>query len=103
MDTGVEALQECLCVHCSLLALRKTQCGGFAIGLSLCLSCAVHDHRHFGKPIANNSINVLAIDHAANGYNIGLTAMNALTNGNAVMLGRVDVAATEVDASNCGI
>ncbi|KIL67020.1 hypothetical protein M378DRAFT_159980 [Amanita muscaria Koide BX008] len=46
------------------------------------------------------SIYVLGIDHSV-GYNIALEAMNTLTNGQAVDLGRVDVAAVQVDPSNC--
>ncbi|GAM87497.1 hypothetical protein ANO11243_055220 [Dothideomycetidae sp. 11243] len=49
------------------------------------------------------SINVLAIDHAQSGFNIGLNAMNALTNGQAQQLGRVDVQATQVATSACGL
>ncbi|KLU85238.1 SnodProt1 [Magnaporthiopsis poae ATCC 64411] len=48
------------------------------------------------------SINVLAIDRAA-GFNIALDAMNALTNGQAVNLGRVEADAQQVDASQCGL
>jgi hypothetical protein len=49
------------------------------------------------------SINVLAIDHAAAGFNLALDAMNALTNGQASQLGRIDAKATQVAASNCGL
>ncbi|KAL7621446.1 hypothetical protein AAE478_008768 [Parahypoxylon ruwenzoriense] len=49
------------------------------------------------------SINVLAIDHAAAGFNIALDAMNALTNGQAVALGRVDATSRQVALSACGI
>ncbi|KAI0886154.1 SnodProt1 [Annulohypoxylon maeteangense] len=49
------------------------------------------------------SINVLAIDHSAGGFNIALDAMNALTNGQAVALGRVEATSTQVAASACGI
>lgn len=50
-----------------------------------------------------NKVHVLAVDHAASGYNIGLKAMNALTNGQAEQLGRVDAKVTKVDPSVCGI
>lgn len=50
-----------------------------------------------------NKVNVLAVDHAAAGYNIGLAAMNTLTKGQAVALGRVDAKATQVNPSECGI
>lgn len=49
------------------------------------------------------SINILAIDHTGAGFNIALTAMNALTNNQAVKLGRVDATATQVAVSNCGV
>ncbi|KAJ7140352.1 Cerato-platanin [Mycena filopes] len=50
------------------------------------------------------SINVLAIDHSAAGtFNIALDAMNALTDNQAVELGRVNVQATQVDKSVCGL
>ncbi|KAI1343389.1 SnodProt1 [Xylariaceae sp. FL0016] len=49
------------------------------------------------------TITVLAIDHAASGFNVALDAMNDLTNGQAVALGRVDATATQVDVSACGL
>ena len=49
------------------------------------------------------TIHILAIDHAAHGLNIGLTAMNALTNNKAVELGRVDAHVVQVHLSNCGL
>jgi hypothetical protein len=49
------------------------------------------------------TIRILAIDHTAAGLNIGLTAMNDLTNGQAVALGRVDAQVTQVPISNCGL
>ncbi|KAI0355066.1 immunomodulatory protein [Trametes cingulata] len=49
------------------------------------------------------SINVLAIDHANEGFNIALEAMNTLTNGQAQQLGRIDATATQVAASQCGL
>jgi hypothetical protein len=48
-------------------------------------------------------INVLAIDHAASGFNIGLDAMNALTGGQATKLGRVNAQVYHADASACGL
>ncbi|KNZ72311.1 Protein SnodProt1, partial [Termitomyces sp. J132] len=51
----------------------------------------------------SKSISVLAIDHAATGFNIALSAMNELTDNQAVFLGRVDAKATQVDASVCGL
>jgi len=49
------------------------------------------------------SINVLAVDHADNGFNIALEAMNDLTGGQAKQLGRVEVTSKQVAASNCGM
>ncbi|KAL2191654.1 Cerato-platanin [Thermothelomyces heterothallicus CBS 203.75] len=49
------------------------------------------------------TINILAIDHAASGLNIGLAAMNELTNGHAVELGRVEADVKQVDLSACGL
>ncbi|KAH6891426.1 eliciting plant response-like protein [Thelonectria olida] len=49
------------------------------------------------------SINLLAIDHAASGINMSLDAMNALTGGQAVKLGRVVATVQRVAASNCGL
>ncbi|EKM58223.1 uncharacterized protein PHACADRAFT_252387 [Phanerochaete carnosa HHB-10118-sp] len=51
----------------------------------------------------NTSINVLAIDHAAAGFNIALAALNTLTNGNGVFLGRINAQAQQLDASACGL
>ncbi|KAI0831643.1 Cerato-platanin-domain-containing protein [Trametes gibbosa] len=49
------------------------------------------------------SINVLAVDHADSGFNIALGAMNALTNGQAKQLGRINVSSKQVAASQCGL
>ncbi len=49
------------------------------------------------------TIYILAVDHAATGLNIALDAMNDLTNGQAVALGRVDATVAQVDVSNCGL
>lgn len=49
------------------------------------------------------TIYILAVDHAAAGLNIALDAMNDLTNGQAVFLGRIDAAVAQVDVSNCGL
>jgi hypothetical protein len=50
-----------------------------------------------------NSVNILAIDLAVEGFNIALIAMNTLTGGQAEALGRIDATSTEVDLSECGI
>ncbi|KAI8626979.1 eliciting plant response-like protein [Xylariaceae sp. FL1651] len=49
------------------------------------------------------SIHVLAVDHAGAGFNVALAAMNDLTNGQAVALGRIDASAVQVDKSVCGL
>ncbi|KAI6004584.1 Cerato-platanin, partial [Pisolithus marmoratus] len=48
-----------------------------------------------------NTINVLALDVSKDGFTVSPQAMNTLTNGQALALGRVEVAATEVPASEC--
>ncbi|PWY74384.1 Cerato-platanin-domain-containing protein [Aspergillus heteromorphus CBS 117.55] len=50
---------------------------------------------------AGNVIYITAIDAAPGGFNIGLTAMNALTGGEAEDLGRVTATYTLVDSSLC--
>ncbi|KAF7799631.1 hypothetical protein EIP86_010869 [Pleurotus ostreatoroseus] len=48
------------------------------------------------------SINIVAVDHAAEGsFNIALSAMDKLTGGKAIDLGRVDVQYEQVDAAQC--
>lgn len=49
------------------------------------------------------SINVLAIDTGAAGFNIAEAALNNLTHGNAIQLGRINATATQVNASACGL
>jgi hypothetical protein len=49
------------------------------------------------------SINVLAIDHTDAGFNIAQGAMDALTNNQAVQLGRIEGQATQIDAKICGM
>ena len=49
------------------------------------------------------TIHILAIDHAGNGLNIGLSAMNKLTDGRAEALGRVDASVAQVPISQCGL
>lgn len=46
---------------------------------------------------------MLAIDHADAGFNIAQEAMNKLTDNQAVMLGRIDAQATQIDAKICGM
>ena len=49
------------------------------------------------------SVNVTAIDHAGDGFNLSLEAMNSLTGGNAVQLGIVNGQATQIDPQYCGL
>ncbi|KAH8595538.1 epl1 protein [Bisporella sp. PMI_857] len=49
------------------------------------------------------SINVLAIDHAGAGFNIARAALDTLTGGQAVALGRIDAQWAEVASSACGL
>lgn len=49
------------------------------------------------------TINVLAIDHAAEGFNIAQAALDTLTGGQAVALGRIDASYAQVDPSVCGL
>jgi hypothetical protein len=46
---------------------------------------------------------VLAVDHAAEGFNIALAAMNELTGNQAEQLGRIDAQWSQVAASDCGL
>jgi len=48
------------------------------------------------------TINILAIDHSTS-FNIALEALNTLTHGQAVQLGRVTVTSEQVTASACGL
>jgi hypothetical protein len=48
-------------------------------------------------------VNVLAIDYAGAGFNIGLKAMNKLTGNQGVKLGRINAQVTQVDESVCGL
>mgnify|MGYP000938733052 CR=1 FL=1 len=49
-----------------------------------------------------NTIYVTAVDHAADGFNIAEEAMNQLTGGQAVQLGRVSATYADADPSQCG-
>ena len=49
------------------------------------------------------SIFILGIDHTATGLNIAKAAMNTLTNGQAVALGRVNAQVTKVGVGKCGL
>lgn len=49
------------------------------------------------------SINVLAIDVGPKGFNIAQEALDTLTHGNAVQLGRINATTKQVAASACGL
>ncbi|TCD67988.1 hypothetical protein EIP91_011657 [Steccherinum ochraceum] len=49
------------------------------------------------------SINVLVVDHTEDGFNLSQEAMDTLTDGQAVHLGRIDAQVQQVDASQCGL
>jgi Cerato-platanin len=49
------------------------------------------------------TINVLAVDVAANSFNLSPAALNTLTKGRAVELGRVNVVARQIATSACGL
>jgi len=55
-----------------------------------------------GNGVAHTE-NILGVDPAGTGFNVAQQAMDELTNGNAVFFGKVDVQATQVDPSACGI
>lgn len=55
-----------------------------------------------GKGVTR-SINVLAVDHASAGWNVATKAMNALTGGQAIPLGRINVSQVKVAKSQCGL
>lgn len=49
------------------------------------------------------SINVLVIDHAEDGFNLSQEALDNLTDGQAVQLGRIDASVQQVAPSACGL
>jgi hypothetical protein len=49
------------------------------------------------------SINVTAVDHAGDGFNLSLEAMNTLTSGHAEEFGVIDAQATQIDKCHCGL
>lgn len=66
-------------------------------------ACGTCYQLHFESGKINETINILAIDVASGGFNIGLTAMNRLTDNQAESLGVVTATYVEVDKSVCGI
>ncbi|EMC98789.1 hypothetical protein BAUCODRAFT_380412 [Baudoinia panamericana UAMH 10762] len=57
----------------------------------------------FSVTYNGNTIYVLGIDHTDAGLNMAQAAMDSLTGGQAVALGRVDADVSAVDVSNCGL
>ena len=51
----------------------------------------------------SNTVKIIAMDHAGDGFNIAQKAMDILTNGQSVQLGAVDATATQLSASDCGL
>ncbi|KAM3425500.1 Protein SnodProt1 [Cercospora zeina] len=49
------------------------------------------------------SINVVGIDRSAEGLNLSKEALNTLTGGRAVEVGRIDAQVTRVDSGVCGL
>lgn len=67
------------------------------------LNCGKCYQLHYTDANLDKTINVLAIDAASAGFSIGLEAMNRLTNGQAVNLGRVNATYTRVADKVCGL
>ena len=73
--------------------------GAFAVegfGSAMCGSC-------WELTYGSTTIHVLAIDHAQEGFNIALGAMDKLTGGQAQQLGRVMAQAKQVTPIACGL
>lgn len=68
--------------------------GHFSI--AKCLSC-------WTLAYDDKTISLFALDSADSGIVMSLNALQYLTDGRALELGRVDIHAIEVDTSNCGI
>ncbi|KAH6852264.1 hypothetical protein CUC08_Gglean012180 [Alternaria sp. MG1] len=57
----------------------------------------------YGVTYNGKTVYVLAVDHAAQGFNLAKAAMDELTNGQASALGRIDAQYAQVATSNCGL
>lgn len=57
---------------------------------------------HFKAGNVDETVFVTAVDAAPGGFNLGLQAMNKLTNGMAVNLGRVDATYSQAEPADCG-
>lgn len=66
-------------------------------------NCGACYQLHYRRGNVDGRINVLTIDTGPGGFNIGLEAMNRLTNYQAQKLGRVTVTYTRVADSICGM
>ncbi|KAJ5912196.1 Heat-stable 19 kDa antigen [Penicillium subrubescens] len=75
--------------------------GALAVSGTGSPNCGKCYQLHFSGNGVDKTITVLGIDTAPGGFNIGLRAMNDLTNGQAEQLGRVQATYTEVDISQC--
>ncbi|RFU77024.1 eliciting plant response [Trichoderma arundinaceum] len=70
---------------------------GISWNSPLCGSC-------YKLEYGGRSIHILGVDSAYNGgFNIGLHALNNLTNGNAIAWGHVDAVVTQASQKECGI
>jgi len=66
-------------------------------------NCGACYQLHYSSGKVDKTINVIAIDAAPGGFNIGLRAMNELTNNQAEQLGRIDATFVPVADSVCGL
>ena len=57
----------------------------------------------YGITYNGNTVYVLAVDHAGDGFNIAKQAMDQLTNGQAAALGRIDAQYQQVGTNMCGL
>ncbi|EAU81968.1 snodprot1 [Coprinopsis cinerea okayama7 len=77
--------------------------GSFAVtgwNSPACGSCWQLAYTHNGT---TTTVNVTAVDVALGSFNLAPEALDTLTGGRAVELGRVDVVATQIPASSCGL
>ncbi|KAH6919110.1 Cerato-platanin [Coprinopsis sp. MPI-PUGE-AT-0042] len=78
--------------------------GAFAIGgwgSVFCGTCWQLAYKN--NATTTTTINVLAVDVAVRSFNLSPAALNTLTNGRAVELGRVNVVARQIATSACGL
>ncbi|KAH6919111.1 Cerato-platanin-domain-containing protein [Coprinopsis sp. MPI-PUGE-AT-0042] len=77
--------------------------GAFAIAGWNSAACGTCWQLAFKNATTTTTINVLAVDVAVDSFNISPAALNTLTNGRAVELGRVNVVARQIATSACGL